>query len=169
MPETKNPALTAFVEKNYDLIRNLEFISFLIFITGFTLYEFKVTGSNVILIAGVISTVIFLYLQSFKMIEFEGSEAYNTLGSFPVVNFIFRLYYYSLCVLLISMLGLAFDINKGIAFSIVGGISLAAVFILSLFSRMKDKSKVYDLKFYFRMIVCFIFLGILLAEKGVIN
>lgn len=84
------PGLVGFVEKNYLLIKRIELISFVIFILGFLFYELNVANSNIILIVGIIATAISLFLQAFKMIEFEDLESYNLLGAISFINFIYK-------------------------------------------------------------------------------
>lgn len=172
MEEVKMPGIVGFVEKHFNLIRKLELISFVIFIAGFLLYELKVDDSNIIFIIGIISTAVFIFLQAFKIIEFENLDSYNSyniLGDISFVNFIYKLYYISLSVSVVSLLGFVFDFRKGNTMAAVGGCSLIVILILTFLSKIQDKSKVYDLKFYLRILICFIFLGILVIEIGIIK
>jgi hypothetical protein len=169
MEESKTSGLVDFVENKYDLIRKLELISFLIFLIGFSLYELKVADSNIILIVGIIGTVIFLFLQAFKIIEFEDLESYNLLGAITFINFIYKLYFLSLSVSLMSLLGFVIEFKKGNTMAVVGGFTLIIILILTFFSKIQDKSKVYDLKFYLRILICLFFIGFLAAEKGIMK
>ena len=169
MEENKTFGLIDFVERNFDSIKKLELIAFVIFIIGFLLYEFKVSNSNIILVIGIISTAISLFLQSFKMIDYEDLESYNLLGSIPFINFLYKLYFYSLSVSMLSFIEFVYTFKKGNTFAFIGGTTLITVLILTFFSKIQNKSKVYDLKFYFRILICFLFLGILAVEKGIIK
>jgi len=166
MDENKNSWLFDFVERNYDLIKKLEIISFTIFVIGFLLIESNVPDSKIILVIGIIATGIFLYLQAFKMIKFDDSESSNVLGKTGFINFIYRIYYFSLTASVFSLLGLIIEFRNGNPFVKVGGSTLIIILILVFFSKIQEKSKVYDFKFYLRIIICFFFLWILLAEKG---
>lgn len=170
MEENKNvPGLVGFVEKNYVLITRMELISFMIFIVGFLLNELNVADSNIILIIGITATAISLFLQAFKMIEFEDLESYNLLGTIPFINFLYKLYFISLSVSLMSFLGFVMEFKKSNTAALVGGGTLIIILILTFFSKIQDKSKVYDLKFYSRILICLLFLTILAIEKGIIK
>jgi hypothetical protein len=163
------PGLTGFVEKNHAIIKRMELISFVIFIVGFLLYELNVDDSNIILIVGILATAISLFLQGFKMIEFEDLESFNLLGSISFINFFYKLYFFSLSVSLMSLLGFVKEFKKSNTAAIVGGSTLIIILILTFLSKIQDKSKVYDLKFYARIFICLLFLTILAIEKGIIK
>jgi hypothetical protein len=163
------PGLAGLVEKNYALIKRMELISFVIFVIGFLLYELNVAHSNIVLIVGTIATAISLFLQGFKMIEFEDLKSYNLLGGISFINFLYKLYFFSLSVSLMSLLGFVKEFKKGNTAAIVGGSTLIIILILTFLSKIQDKSKVYDLKFYTRIFICLLFLTILTIEKGVIK
>jgi hypothetical protein len=133
MEEKNAPGLTDFVEKKYDLIRKSELISFTIFIIGLILYELKVADSNAVLIVGAIATAISLFLQAFKMVEFEDLESFNLLGAISFINFIYKLYFLSLSVSFMSLLGFVIEFKKGNTMACIGGISLIIILVLTFF------------------------------------
>ena len=63
---------------------------------GILFYAMQITDYNFILIIGSILTAISLFLQAYKIVEFEDLEAYNLLGSLGFINFISKLYFFSL-------------------------------------------------------------------------
>lgn len=161
--------VSGFVDTNYELIKRVELISFAVFIIGFLLYKLEVTDSGAILTIGIMATSLILFLQAFKTIGFDNSSSGNLLGSFAFISFMFRLYYYGLSVAVISLLAFYLQFKNGNSLASIGGISLLLVLFLSFFIRIQDKSKIFDLRFYLRIVICFIFMGFFMAEKGIIK
>ena len=166
---TKSSEITVFVDKNLGLIKKMELISFAIFLIGFICFESNISNSNYILIIGSILTAITLFLQAFKTIVLEDFESYNILGASTFINFIFKLYFFGLSVSFISLIGFVLDFKNGNTFAVCGGSTLIIILILTFFSKIQDKSNIYDLKFYLRIIVCLLFLGYLIYNKGIMK
>jgi len=166
--KTLGSMLTAFVEKNAELVKKAETISIAIFAIGFICHLLKIPNLDFIVIIGIIFTAIVFFLQAFRVIEFENYESYNSLGSIGFMNFIVKLYFFSLSVSMMSMLGFVIKIHN-FSLYVCGGGTLIVVLILSLFSQMADKSKVYDLKFYLRLLVCLGLLAYLVMDQGVMK
>ncbi len=162
------PVVTEFVDTNYELIKRVELISFAVLIIGFFLYKLEVTDSGAILKIGILATSLILFFQAFKTIGFENPGSGNILGSLAFIRFMFRLYYYGLSVAVISLLAFLLQFKNGNSLALIGGITSLLVLILSFFVRIQDKSKIFDLRFYLRIVICFIFMGIFMAEKGII-
>jgi hypothetical protein len=114
-------------------------------------------------------TAIVFFLQAFKVNEFEDIEPLNVLGSFAFINFIYKLYFISLSVSMISMLGYVIDFKNGNSMLVVGGCTLLILLVLIIFSKIEGKSKVYNQKFYLRLFACIAFLTYLAVNKGIIK
>lgn len=169
MEENQKPNVSEFVEKNYNFIKRLELISFAVLVLGFIFYQLKMNDLKVIFVVGILLTAISLMLQSFKLVEFQDMEAFNILGSIGFVNFLYKLYFLSASISIISLLGFILNFQQGNIFAILGGSTLTIVLILTLFSRIKNKSVVYGFKFYLRILICLFFIGILAFEKGLLK
>jgi hypothetical protein len=170
MENNNNGTLLAeLIEKNYELIKKAELISIALFLTGFICYLFNIPGTNFILIIGSVLTAFTFFLQVFKIVEFEDFESFNILGSIAITNFIFRLNFMSLSVSMMAMLGFVVDSEKAIILLTVGSSTLIIILIVSLFAKIQEKSKVYDLKFYLRILTCLFFLAYLAVDKGIIK
>jgi len=165
----KETPLMVFAEKNYNAIKKAEAYSILIFAIGFICYVLKVPKTDFILITGAILTATTFYLQGYKVYEYEDLESFNGLGSVIFINFFYKLYFFSLSVCAIAMLGFVIKFPFWKMMSFWGGITLIAVFILTFFSKIKDKSRVYDLKFYVRLLVCVGLLIYLAYVKGIVK
>lgn len=168
MDDIRTSKLVDLVDRKYDLIKKLELISFLILLTGY-LVHMKSHSSDIILIVGIVLTAFFLFIQSYKIVEFENYEAYNVLGSIIFVNFINKLYFFSLTVSTTSLLGFVIDFKKGNTLAIIGGTSLIVILILTFFSKMIDKSRIYNVRFYLRILISLLSICILAIERGIIK
>lgn len=166
---TNGTTISEIVEKNYGLIKKLELISILIFMIGFICYELMIPDTKIIFILGVVFSAISLFLQAFKMIEFEDYESFNVLGSIPFVNFNYKLYYFGLSVSIMSLLGFVIEFQKGNVMLVAGGGTILAVLLFALFAKIQNKSRVYDLKFYLRIVICIAFLVYLALDKGIVK
>ena len=69
---------------------------------------------------------------------------------------------------MISMLGFVIKFHN-ISMLACGGFTLIIVLLLSLFAQMNDKTKVYDLKFYLRLLICLGLLTYLIIDKGIMK
>jgi hypothetical protein len=103
--DVKSYALVDFVDKNYELIKKTELIFFIILIVGFICNYLMIPNSSFILVIGAILTAISLFLQAYKMVEFENLESLNILGSLGFINFTYKLYFFALSVSSLSMIG----------------------------------------------------------------
>jgi len=109
---TKSSAIIGFVDKNIGLIKKIEMISFSILSFGIIFYVLQITDYNFLLITGSLLTAISLFLQAFKIVEFEDFEPYNLLGSLGFINFIYKLYFFSLSISSLSMIGFIYTLKS---------------------------------------------------------
>lgn len=171
MEKQNSSPIADFIDKNYALIQKLELTSFGILLLGYLLFELNIEGFKSVFLLGIGITAVLLILQSFKTFELKDEElieleAKDALKSHAIKIFINKLYFISLAVSCISLMGFIFEFEKLKTQLYVGGGTLLVVTFVSIFIQMENKSKIYDLKFYSRILICFIFLGILVAKNS---
>lgn len=162
-----NTKLSEWIEKNYSLIAKMELISFAIFIIGFVLNELNTVDTNIILIVGILATALSLFFQSFKIRESENFNSYNALGSFAMTTMIHKLYFISLSIAALSLIGFVAEVKPVSNMVVASGGTLIVLLVLSLFAKMENKSQLYNLKFYVRIFIALSFLGLMLFGKGI--
>jgi len=161
-----SPTLTDFVEKNYELIRKVELYSEVLFIIGFILYKLQVPQANLVLILGIICSALSCFLQAFGHFEPGSNESPGILGTIGFLNFILKLYYFSLSVSIMALLGFVIDFKKGNSMIAPGGITLLLALIFTFFARFENKSKLCDSRFYLRSLICLGFIVYMVLTKG---
>jgi hypothetical protein len=161
--ENSNTQLADLVNKHFDKIKTLEKPSLLIFSIGFVLFLFKQPNLNFILIIGALLTAITYFLFAFKVIETENVETNGILNSTGFISFIYKLTYLSLSVSFVSMIGFVVEFNNQMRF--IGGVTLIITLILSLLTKLNDRTLLYNSTFYLRIVMCLLLLGYLTMTK----
>jgi len=158
-----SPVLTNFVSKHPDLLRNFEIISLAVFITGFILHLSGMKNTDNVLIFGSVLTALTYFLFAFQIHESENLETTGVLNSHAFINFIYKITYLSYFTLFIGAAALI--LQKGSSWAVIAasGILLFSILIISLISKINDRSKIYNFAFYVR-IVPFITLMIYLVH-----
>jgi len=162
----KKSFILNFVDKNYEQIQSVELVSFSILVVGLLCFLLKIPNSIVVLVLGSVTTAISLFLQSYKVVEFEKLESFNVFGSIGFINFVYKLYFLALTVSSFSIISFVFQKRNPMA--LVGFVSLVIVLLFSLFAKVQDKTKVYDFKFYIRIAIGLFILVILAITQGIV-
>jgi len=151
-------ALTELVRKNESRINVLEKIAILTFALGFVFYYLKLPNNNIILIIGSILTAISYFLFAFKIVETQNIETTGLLNSKGMINFLYKLMYFSISISAIAILGLVISFNNTNSLIITGGLTLFIVLFLSLITKLNDRTRIYNSIFYIRIVTCLLLL-----------
>lgn len=143
-----------FASKNYPIIRATELIVCAILFTLLLIPFEKSSGIGMIIatLAG-LNGISYLLLAKVP-IEFENSDAHNTLGTVGMMNFVLKLNYFGFIPIMITLVfnGLNLKIDKTITLWIVSALLLIACLILSLLSRNEKRTQYFDIFFYARIV-----------------
>jgi hypothetical protein len=161
--ENASAQLAELVNKHSDKIKTFEKVSLLIFFIGFVLLLLKQTDFNFILIIGAVFTGITYFLSAFLVIKTESLETTGILNTISFINFIYKLTFLSLAVSFVSMIG--FVINFDNPMHIIGGGTLLVTLVLSLMTKLNDRSILYNSAFYLRIVITLGFLVYLAMTK----
>lgn len=161
--ENANAQLTELVNKHFDKIKTIEKVSLLIFSIGFVLLLMKQTDFNFVLIIGSLLTAITYFLCAFKVVEIENLETTGILNTIGFINFVYKMTFISLAVSFVSMIG--FVINIDYPMHIIGGVTLLVTLILSLMTKLNDRSILYNSAFYIRIVITLMLLVYLAMTK----
>lgn len=153
--------LTDLVAKNINKLLFLEKVAVSFFVIGLVLYIIKKPYADILVITGSILLAICYFLSAFKMIETENMETTGILNSIGFINFIYKLNYFSLAISAIAVLGLVVELKNNNSLLFIGGISLLIILILSLITKLNDRSVIYNTGFYMRILICLIILAYL--------
>lgn len=148
--QTKNLTIADFVNKNSRLIINAEKITIPILLMGLLLHFLGIKNTEIFLILGCISTAIIYFLFAFLVVDAENIEATGILNSF--INFIYKLTFFGLSIASISILSLDVAAFKLTELITISGLTLTMVLILSAFTRVNDRSVIYNTIYYLRII-----------------
>jgi hypothetical protein len=159
--------LSEFVSEHPKLLKYSEIISVSIFVTGFILHLLEIKNTDNVLLLGSITTALTYFLFAFKIIELENLETTGILNSFGFMHFIFKLTYLSFFTLFIAAGTVILKNNLDSTMLIVSGTSLPFVFIVSLLTKINDRSKIYNFFFYLRIVFAIILLIYLVINYSV--
>jgi hypothetical protein len=141
-----------FVAKYPSLIMNLEKISVITLIIGLILYFVKVKDTGFILVIGAILTAITYFLSAFQVVEIEDLETTGILNSIGFINFVYKLTYLGLSIGIFASAGLIIKTASISTMIIVSGLTLVIVLILSILTKINDRTKIYGIAYYLRLI-----------------
>ena len=144
--------LSEFVSEHPKLLKYSEIISVSIFGAGFILHLLEIKNTDNVLLLGSIITALTYFLYAFKIIDSENLETTGILNSTGFINFIYKLTYLSFFTLFIAAAAVIVKNNSDSTMLIVGGTSLLFVFIVSLLTKINDRSKIYNYFFYLRIV-----------------
>jgi hypothetical protein len=162
--------LTDFIEKHLSKLKFLEIISILIFIIGLILLASNNPDLNIIFITGCILLGITYFFFAYSVVDFENLEPTGVLNSFGMILFLYKLNYLSLAVASVAMLGLVIDFPNGNPLLVISSFTLIIILIISLITQVNDRSKIYNLIFYLRIIICLVLLSFLgLIEYNILK
>jgi hypothetical protein len=150
--QTKNSTIADFVNKNSRLIINAEKITIPILLMGLLLHFLEIKNTEIFLILGCISTAIIYFLFAFLVVEAENIEETGILNSSGFINFIYKLTFFGLSIASISILSLDVAAFKLTELITISGLTLTMVLILSAFTRVNDRSVIYNIVYYLRII-----------------
>jgi hypothetical protein len=163
--ENTNRNLNNFVELHLDKIKVIERISIAIFLLGIILFVLKQPYSFYILLIGAFLFAICNFLYAFSVIEPENIETTGVLNSIGFINFIYKLTYLSISISAISILELFSKFKAGQMFY-VAGLTLIFILIISIITKINDRSKIYNTAFYMKIVICLLLLGYLFVIKN---
>ena len=155
--------LAELVNKHFDKIKTIEKVSLLIFFTGFVLFLMKQTNLNFVLIIGSMLTALTYFLCAFKIVETENLETTGILNTISFINFVYKMTFISLAISFVSMIGFVINFDNPMHF--IGGVTLLVTLILSLVTRLNDRSILYNSAFYVRIFICLLLLVYLTMTK----
>jgi len=164
---TSSSNLTGFVSKHPNLLKYSEIISVSIFIAGFILHLLEIKNTDNVLLLGSIITALTYFLYAFEIVESENLETTGILNSSGFINFIYKLTYLSFFTLFIAAAAIILKNNLDSTMLIVSGTSLLFVFIVSLLTKINDRSKIYNFFFYLRIVPAIILLIYLVINYSV--
>jgi hypothetical protein len=150
--------LSVFVSEHPKLLKYSETISVSIFVTGLILHLLEIKNTDNVLLLGSITTALTYFLFAFKIIESENLETTGILNSPGLINYIYKLTYLSFFTLFIATVAVILKNNSDLTMLIVSGTSLLFVFIVSLLTKINDRSKIYNFFFYLRIVPAIILL-----------
>jgi hypothetical protein len=153
--------IAAIVEKNINKLKLFEKISLAIFTIGFILVVLKQPNTGIVLIIGSIMTALTYFLYAYVVVETEDLETTGILNSLGMINFLYKLMYFSLSISALAMLGLVVHFKKTNSLMVLGGSTLLVILILSLITKIKDRSVIYNKLFYIRIVTCLLLLAYL--------
>jgi hypothetical protein len=156
--QSSSPNLTVFVSKHRNLLKYSEIISVSIFVIGFILHLLEIKNTNNVLLLGSIITALTYFLYAFKINEYENLETTGILNSTGFINFIYKFTYLSFFTLSIAAAAIILKSNSDSTMLIVSGISLLFILIVSLFTKINDRSRIYNFYFYIRIVPAIILL-----------
>jgi hypothetical protein len=163
--ETSKSSLGDFVSKNSNLIQNAEKFSVAILILGLILYFLGVKNTEFILIIGSVCTAIIYFLFAFLVIEIENLETTGILNSPAFINFVYKLTFVGLSIAAIAIQGLVLKNSDFSTIITVGGFTLTMALILSAITKLNDRSKIYNMIYYLRIISTILILFYLANNK----
>jgi hypothetical protein len=159
--ENSPSTLAGFVSKNSQLIKTAEKISLLVLAIGLIIYFLKIENLNFILIIGSILTAIVYFLYAFSIVDVEGIESTGILNSIGFINLIYKLTYFGLSITALSIMSLAITGPFETLLN-VGAINLLLVVVISIFTKVNDRSKIYNIIYYLRVVTASLFMFYLL-------
>jgi tetratricopeptide (TPR) repeat protein len=145
--------LVEYLSKHPRLIPTSEKISVSILVIGLILYLLKIENTGFVLITGSVLTALTYFLSVFQSVETEETETTGILNSAGIINFIYKLYYLNLCLTAIITLGVViktFPFLKMLTTICI--IFLSIVFIISIITKINDRSRIYNSAFYIRIV-----------------
>jgi hypothetical protein len=160
--ENSSPNLRNFVSKHPNMLKNVEIISVSIFTIGFVLHLFEIKNTDYILLLGSILTSLIYFLNAFKIPEIENLETTGILNSATFITFIYKLTYLSYFTLFIGTAALILKKSESLSMLAVSGILLIFILIISLITKISDRSKIYNVPYYLRLIPALILLTFLI-------
>jgi hypothetical protein len=155
-PQKSN--IADFVAKYPSLIMNLEKISVFTLIIGLILYLLKLKDTGFILVIGAILTAITYFLSAFQVVEIENLETTNILNSIGFINFVYKLTWLGLSIAILASAGLVIKIAPISTMITVSGLTLVIALTLSILTKINDRSKIYGISYYSRLIACLLLL-----------
>jgi hypothetical protein len=147
-----NSPLADLATKNSELIKNAEKITVPILLLGLILYFLEIKGTEFVLVIGCISAAITYFLTAFIVMDIENVETTGILNSFPFIIFVYKLTFLGLSVASVSVLSLVFTKFNHFEFVIVSGLTLSIALILSLITKLNDRSVIYNTIYYLRIL-----------------
>jgi hypothetical protein len=156
------PLLFSFVDKHYPKILFAERISMVVLIIGVLIYHFEHANYSFLIVPGSILAAIAYFISSYRHIETENFETTGILNSVGFINFIYKLTFYSLVIGSLALLGLVFNIKKFNPYIFSAGFTLISTLIISLITKINDRTIIYNSAFYLRILIMLILLSYLL-------
>ena len=155
-PQKSN--IADFVAKYPSLIMNMEKISVLTLIIGLILHFLDLKDTGFVLVIGAIITAITYFLSAFQIVEIENLETTNTLNSIGFINFVYKLTYLGFSIATLASAGLVIKAAPISTMINISGLTLVIVLILSILTKINDRSKIYGIAYYSRLIPCLLLL-----------
>ena len=155
-PQKSN--IADFVAKYTSFIMNLEKLSVLNLIIGLVLYFFEIKATGFILVIGAILTAITYFLSAFQIVDIENLETTGILNSTVFINFVYKLTFLGLSVATFASAGLIIKTAPISTMINVSGLTLVFVLIISILTKINDRSKIYGISYYSRLIPCLLLL-----------
>ncbi len=155
-PQKSN--IANLVAKYPSLILNLEKLSVLILMIGLVLYFLEIKDTGFILVLGAILTAITYFLSAFQVAEIENLETTGILNSTAFINFVYKLTYLGLSIGTFASAGLIIKSAQVSTMIIISGLTLVFVLIISILTKINDRSKIYGISYYSRLLPCLLLL-----------
>jgi hypothetical protein len=150
--QTNNSTIAEFVNKNTRTIINAEKISIPILLLGLLLHFLEIKNTEVFLVLGCISTAIIYFLFAFLVVDAENIEATGILNTYGFINFIYKLTFFGLSIASLSVLSLEIVAFKSTELITISGLTLTTVLIISVITRINDRSDIYNRVYYIRIL-----------------
>lgn len=144
-----------FATKNYNSIKIIEFIIFGTIVVLFGLSASLALELDKIIGSLALLNIIPLFLLSKAVVEFEDSNSENTLGQIWIINFVLKFHYLSFIVLMVGIFIYSFRLEnaKLTVLLVLSGINLICCFFAALIARNSNKSQLYPLAYYVRILL----------------
>ena len=144
--------ISEYLSKHPDLVPTSEKISVLILLIGIILNFLEIKNTDIVLITGSILTAITYCLATLQSVDTGDLETTGILNSLGLINFIYKLYYISLVIT--ALVTLVFVINFPLIDVMIkiSVIALTIVLIISVITKINDRSKIYNSVFYVRIV-----------------
>ena len=101
------------------------------------------------------------WLLAFKLVEVENKKALGKLNSSIVIRYIYKLTYIAFFLLFIAIATQILNFNISESLLSVTGLTLIFVLIISLLTKGIDRSKIYNISYYLRLIPALLLLLVL--------
>ncbi|MCX6328378.1 MAG: tetratricopeptide repeat protein, partial [Bacteroidia bacterium] len=145
--------LVEYLSRHPKLIPTSEKISVSILVIGLVLNFFKIENTGFVLITGSVLTALTYFLSAFQSVETGELKTTGILNSTGFINFIYKLSFFALSLTAIATIGFVFKTFPFIKMlTTISIISLSIVLIISIITKINDRSKIYNSVFYIRIV-----------------